>query len=55
MTSALDGWLNRRQPSAEFTRQENKFKELERRNALQRAKQDESWVDFAARLRANPD
>jgi hypothetical protein len=54
MTAALDGWLNPRQRSPEFTREENKFKELERRNALQRAQQDQSWVDFAARLRANP-
>jgi hypothetical protein len=54
MTAALDGWLNPRQPSPEFTRQENEIKRLERRNALERAKRDRSWVDFAARLRGNP-
>jgi len=32
MTEALDGWINPRQPSPEFTRQENEIKRLERRN-----------------------
>jgi hypothetical protein len=54
MTAALDGWLNPPQPSPEFARQENELKRLERRNALERAKRDKGWVDFSARLRANP-
>jgi hypothetical protein len=54
MMAALNDWLNPRQPSPEFTRQENEIKRLERRNAIERAKLDKSWVDFAAKLRANP-
>lgn len=54
MTAALDGWLKPRQPSPELANQEKEIKRLERRNALERAKHDQSWVDFAARLRANP-
>jgi hypothetical protein len=54
MKEALGGWISPRRPSPEFTRQENEIKRLERRNALERAKQDKSWVDFAARLRTNP-
>ncbi len=53
MMAALDGWLNPTQPSPEFTRQENELRRLERRNTLERAKRDKSWVDFAARLRSN--
>src|SRR5262249_55005150 len=54
MAEALDKWLNPAQPSPGIARQEQEIVRLERRNAIERAKQEKSWVDFAAKLRANP-
>src|SRR5205807_506940 len=55
MTQAFESWLRPPQHSAEETESRRELKRLERRNAVERAKADKSWVDFAARLRANPD
>jgi hypothetical protein len=41
-------------PSPERVEQERELKRLQRRNALEQAKHDRSWVDFAAKLRTNP-
>ncbi len=54
MSAALDSWLKPRQPSPELAKREKELKRLERRNALERAKHDQSWIDFAAKVRANP-
>jgi hypothetical protein len=55
MAQTFDSWLTSPQGSAEETESRKKLERLERRNAVERAKADKSWVDFAAKLRANPD
>jgi hypothetical protein len=54
MTEALNSWINPRPQSPEHVSRERRLKEIQRRNALERATQDQSWIDFAAKLRANP-
>jgi hypothetical protein len=54
MSRAFDSWLKPPQRSAEETKGRKELERLQRRNAVERAKTDKSWVDFAARLRANP-
>jgi hypothetical protein len=48
MTAALDSWIKPPPKPAEYVQ------EMQRRNAVERAAQDKSWVDFAAKLRADP-
>jgi hypothetical protein len=55
MSRAFDSWLKPPQRSAEETKSRNELERLQRRNAVERAKTDKSWVDFATKLRANPD
>jgi hypothetical protein len=55
MTQAFDSWLKPPQRSAEDTKSRKELERLQHRNAVERAKIDKSWVDFAAKLRANPD
>jgi hypothetical protein len=51
MAQAFDSWLKPRVQLPE----EKELKRLERRNAIERAKNDKSWVEFAARLRDHPE
>ena len=51
MSAALDNWLN---PPPGASERDGKLEELERRNALERARDDKSWVDFASKLRTQP-
>jgi hypothetical protein len=55
MTQAFGSWLKPPQRSAEETKSHKELERLQRRNAVEKAKSDKSWVDFAAKLRANPD
>jgi hypothetical protein len=55
MSRAFDSWLKPPQPLAEETKSRKKLERLQHRNAVERAATDKSWVDFAAKLRANPD
>jgi hypothetical protein len=55
MTQAFDSWLKPPQRSAEETKSRKELERLQRRNAIERAKIDKSWVDFAAKLRTNPE
>jgi hypothetical protein len=55
MAQAFDSWLKPPQRSAEETESRKELERLERRNAVERAKTDKSWVDFAAKLRDNPE
>ena len=50
MIAAFNSWI----VSADQVKTEKRLENLQRRNAIERAAQDKSWVDFAARLRANP-
>jgi hypothetical protein len=54
MNAAYDGWINPSAKPAGITKQQKEIERLERRNALERAKHDKSWTDFAANVRANP-
>ena len=54
MTEALNSWIKPPPKTAEFARSERRREEIQRRNAVERAAQDKSWVDFAADLRADP-
>ena len=54
MKAAFNSWIKPPQRSVEDTSQKE-LERLQRRNAVERAKIDKSWVDFAAKLRANPD
>jgi hypothetical protein len=55
MTQAFNSWLKPPEWSSEETKSRKELERLERRNAVQRAKTDKSWVDFAAKLRTNPE
>jgi hypothetical protein len=54
MTAALDSWIKPPPKPAEYVQSEKRHEEMQRRNAVERAAQDKSWVDFAAKLRADP-
>jgi hypothetical protein len=55
MTQAVNSWLAPLEPSPEETKSLKKLEQLERRNAVERAKIDKSWIEFAAKLRDNPE
>jgi hypothetical protein len=54
MNAAYDRWINPPAKPAGITKQEKEIEQLQRRNALERAKHDKSWTNFAAKVRANP-
>jgi hypothetical protein len=54
MTAALNSWIKPPPKPAEYAKSEKRFKESQRRNVVERAAQDKSWLDFAAELRADP-
>jgi hypothetical protein len=54
MSAAYDRWINPPAKPAGITKQEKEIERLQRGNALERAKHDRSWTDFATKLRANP-
>jgi hypothetical protein len=54
MVQAFDSWLKPPQRSATETESHKELERLQRRNAVERATIDKSWVDFGAKLRANP-
>ena len=55
MIAALNSWIKPPPKSAEYAKTEKRLEEMQRRNAVERAAQDKAWVDFAAKLRADPD
>jgi len=55
MTLAFNSWLKPPRRSLEETKSLRELERLQRRNAVERAKTDNSWVDFATKLRANPE
>jgi hypothetical protein len=55
MTQGLNSWLNPATPSLDLVKSQKELERLQRRNAVERARIDKSWVDFAAKLRANPE
>lgn len=54
MTEAFDSWITPRKRSGEETKSERELERLQRRNAVERAAHDNSWIEFAAKLRADP-
>jgi hypothetical protein len=54
MNAAYDKWTSPPARPAGIAKQEKEIERFQRRNALERAKHDKSWTDFAAKLRANP-
>jgi hypothetical protein len=55
MTQALNSWLKPPELPPSETKSQKELERVQRRNAIERAKTDRSWVDFAAKLRGNPD
>jgi hypothetical protein len=50
----FSSWINPPPKSAASMKTEKKLKHMQQRNAVQRAAQDKSWIEFAAKLRADP-
>jgi hypothetical protein len=56
MTQACNSWwLKPPERSPEETKSRKELDRLRRQNAVERAKADKSWVDFATKLRDNPE
>lgn len=55
MTQAFNSWLKPPIWPPEESKSQKELERLKRRNAVERAKADKSWVDFAARLRDHPE
>jgi len=51
---AYDTWVRRRQAPLELTEMERRLKKMESRNASERAKRDQSWLDFIRELKTDP-
>lgn len=51
---AYETWMRPQQPSAEQIGMEQELKRLETQSASERAKRDQSWVDFIRELRTDP-
>jgi hypothetical protein len=54
MSTTFDSWITPRSKPAEMVESENRLAELQRRNALEKAAHDKSWIDFAAEFRNDP-
>jgi hypothetical protein len=54
MNRALNTWLNPRENRPELAAREHRLQELRHQNAIERAGVDQSWIAFAAELRADP-
>jgi hypothetical protein len=54
MIEALNSWTRPRPQSPEQAGSESRLQEIQRRNAVERAAQDRSWIEFGAKLRKNP-
>jgi len=54
VAKVIEQWTTPRKPSKEQIEHENSMARLDRRDALAQAERDQSWKDFAARLRSNP-
>jgi hypothetical protein len=54
MSATLDTWIKPQQTSGDLAKRQKEIEQLQRRNALERAKLDQSWVDFTANVRSNP-
>ena len=55
MAQAFNSWFKPRVQSPEEIKSQKQLERLERRNTIERAKTDKSWIDFAARLRDHPE
>jgi hypothetical protein len=55
MTEAFDSWIKPRTRSSAEIESESELEHLQHRNAVERAARDNSWIEFAAKLRGNPD
>lgn len=55
MNSAYESWVNPTPPTAEETESERELKEFEAQNAAAQGANERSWIDFADRLRSNPE
>ena len=54
MSTAFNSWLSPPPKSKSLIESENRLAEMQRRNALEKAAHDKSWIDFAAKLRNDP-
>jgi hypothetical protein len=54
MDGAVNAWLKPREKSPELLDRERRLLASQHRTTIERAKDDQSWIDFAAKLRANP-
>jgi hypothetical protein len=54
MTKAVDSWFDPLNKSAARIESERRHEAVVSKNAIERAKQDQSWITFAAELRADP-
>ncbi|MBR1188509.1 hypothetical protein [Bradyrhizobium sp. AUGA SZCCT0160] len=54
MSRAVKSWLEPREKPPALIEREHRLKESQHRNAIERARKDESWITFAARIRENP-
>ena len=55
MTPGFNSWLKPPERSPEDKESLKELEQLQHRNAVERAKIDKSWVDFAAKLRGHPE
>jgi hypothetical protein len=54
MNKAIDSWFNPPKKSTALIESERRHEAVVKKSAIERAKQDQSWIDFAAELRADP-
>ncbi|MCQ2003128.1 hypothetical protein [Rhizobium sp. NRK18] len=54
VADVIEQWTTPRKPSKEQIEHEKRMARLDHRDALAQAERDQSWKDFAARLRSNP-
>ena len=54
MKEAVSAWLNPREKSLDMLDREQRLLASRHQSMVQRAKGDQSWIDFAAGIRANP-
>jgi hypothetical protein len=54
MNKAIDSWFNPPKKSAVQIESERRYKAAAKKNAIDLAKHDQSWIEFAAELRADP-
>jgi hypothetical protein len=55
MGQVFENWTNPQPPSPDLVKSERQLKRLQRRNALENAARDRTWIEFATKLRENAD